>query len=340
MTQLPPNQRLASQHRWPVVGEQTPLLSSDRWTLTLTGLVCPGRTWSLDELRSLPQANLLIDVHCVTRWSKLQMPFSGVRLNDLLEECEVDAAVEFVSFASRSTRSHTSSLRWDFVRSNDLLIAFAANYQPLSTEHGGPLRLVVPGKYFYKSVKWVTEVAFLQRDQLGYWEAEAGYHNNADPWREERFLASTLCKQETERLLAAKDFASLDLRGIDGAGRSLAGLRAAKALLRNADFSNADLVGADFSSANLSGARFRNANLTSANFRGADLEGADFSGANLSAADLRNASLFGATFTDSDGHLGAVFDADTKLSRRSVETLGDQQQAWLAQQVYSQVESP
>lgn len=339
MTQLPPHQRLASQHRWPVVGEQTPLLSSEPWTLTLTGLVHPGRTLSLDELRSLPQVNLLIDVHCVTRWSKLQMPFSGVRLNDLLEECDVDAAVEFVSFASRSARSHTSSLRWDFVRSNDLLIAFAANYQPLSTEHGGPLRLVVPGKYFYKSVKWLTEVAFLQHDQLGYWEAEAGYHNNADPWREERFLASTLSKQETERLLSAKDFTSLDLRGIDGAGRNLAGLRAAKALLRDANFSNADLVGADFSSANLSGARFQNANLTSACFRDADLEGADFSAANLSAADLRNTSLFGATFADSDGQLGAIIDAETKLSRRSVETLGDQQQAWLAKQIFSLDES-
>jgi hypothetical protein len=203
------------------------------------------------------------------------------------------------------------------------LIAMTYEGQPLSIEHGGPIRSVVPNRYFYKSVKWLTQIDVLSEDRLGYWEAMAGYHNHADPWQEERFIASTISKKEAAALLRRKDLSARELLGLDGSGRELSSLVAPKALLRNADFRRAKLAGAIFDDANLSNARFEAADLSGASFLNADLEGANLSGANLRGADFRGGSLFGATFVESESGqvLAAILDSRTKFDDASLEAL-------------------
>lgn len=190
--------------------------------------------------------------------------------------------------------------------------------------------MVIPGRYFYKSVKWLTRIDVLAEDRLGYWEAETGYHNHADPWLEERFLAPSLDKRTAAKLIAIRDFSGLDLRSIDASGHKLDGLKARDALLRNANFRQASLTNADFSQANLSNAQLCNANLTGATLVDADLEGADLSGADLCGADLTGASLFGSSFFRA-GEGGkqpaqkALFNDETRISTTSLSGLTDDQ---------------
>ena len=154
-------------------------------------------------------------------------------------------------------------LRWtlDTAIAQQTLIAIDVDGQPLPPDHGGPIRNLVPGRYFYKSVKWLEEIELLEQDRLGFWEAESGYHNLADPWQEQRYLAPTIDRREAAKLIDSKNFSQRDLRGIDASSRQLPGLMAAGAALRNADFSFSDLQGADFSEANLSNAHFRRTDL-------------------------------------------------------------------------------
>ena len=122
--------------------------------------------------------------------------------------------------------------------------------------HGGPIRNIVPRKYFYKSVKWLEKIELLSEDRLGYWEADTGYHNLADPWKEQRYMASTIDRRTAAKLIESKDFSNRDLRSIDASNRNLDGLNASGASLRDASFEQCSLVGADFSNANLSNANF------------------------------------------------------------------------------------
>jgi hypothetical protein len=208
-------------------------------------------------------------------------------------------------------------------------LALDCEGQPLAEEHGGPVRVVVPGRYFYKSLKWLAEIELLAEDRLGYWEATAGYHNHADPWREERYLAPTITRQAAAAAIAARDFRGLDLRSIDASGRDLAGLNASHALLRDADFRRASLAGADFHGANLSNARFQGANLQNASFRDADVEGADFCGADLRGADFRGASLLGVTFVNPAEGVVATIDRTTKFDDDRLEDLVPEQSAFV-----------
>jgi DMSO/TMAO reductase YedYZ molybdopterin-dependent catalytic subunit len=184
--ELPPGQQLAAAGKWPLVGEKTPREIPQLWTVELCGLVARPRTWTLDELAALPRVERSIDVHCVTRWTKFSMLFGGVPLSVLLDACEPLVTARYASFVSHSVRDHSTSLPLDVCRALDVLIAFDAEGQPLSSEHGGPVRTITPGRYFYKSLKWLKRIELLADDRLGYWEAEAGYHNEADPWREHR----------------------------------------------------------------------------------------------------------------------------------------------------------
>lgn len=338
--EIPPNQQLVNDHRWPVVGEKLPRCDHDPWTITIAGEVESERVVPLSELTSMPLVRRQIDVHCVTRWSKLKMSFTGIPLLDLIHHCDSkpvwNASARFVSFVARSDRSHSTSLPLQQVIALDPLIAVQAEGKPMATEHGGPVRMVVPGKYFYKSVKWIERIEFLEDDRLGYWEADAGYHNNADPWREERYIAATIGKQEAARLIEQRDFSGRELMSLQAGGRDLQQLNARGAMLRNADFRNANLRGANFAHANLSNAHLHSADLRRADFRGADLEGADFSGADLRAADLRNASLFGCSFgvIDAKGAVTdvAVMDAMTKIGRDAVDALTSEQRALVENQ--------
>jgi hypothetical protein len=271
----------------------------------------------------LPQVTRKIDIHCVTRWSLLDAEFRGITLESLLARAEPSAEARFISFVAHSPRGHSTSLPLADARRLEVLIALDFAGQPIPSEHGGPVRGITPGRYFYKSVKWLTRIELLAEDRLGYWEASAGYHNRADPWLEERFVASGLSKQEATRILAERDLSGRELLSLDGSERDLTGLKARGAILRNANFRGSRLVGADFTGANLSNARFVCADLREAQLIGADLEGADFSGCDLRGADLRGASLFGATFFDpaQPESPAAVFDSATRIDASALEAL-------------------
>lgn len=295
---LPPNQKIAAPGKWPVVGEKAPRVGDmSPWMVTVHGLVTEQRVFGLGELLALSQLTQTHDIHCVTRWSKLGVTFTGVLLADLLALCGGPLPdTKFVSFIARSDREHSTSLVLPEALELGCLIAFTADGAPLDEIHGGPVRIVTPGRYFYKSVKWLERIELLAEDRLGYWEGEIGYHNTADPWREERYIASTVNKKILERALATRDFSGLDLRGVDLRGRDLTGLKAIDAKLRDTHFQGANLTDADFTRANLSNAHLENANCTRTKFTDSDLEGAAFEGANLTDADLIGASLFGTTF--------------------------------------------
>jgi len=227
---LPPGQQLLRPGRWPTVGEKPPEGPFDRWSLTVRGCVAQPQTLTLEQLLAEPQEEQAIDIHCVTRWSRLGVPFAGIPLSRFLAPELLTANAKFISFVARSDRGHSSSVTLEVARMS--LLALYAEGKPLPVEYGGPLRVIVPGRYFYKSVKWLEAIEVLSEDQLGYWERDAGYHNNADPWYEERYLASGISKQQANRLIGI----GADLEGANLVGANLSG----------ADLTNASLFGADF----------------------------------------------------------------------------------------------
>ncbi len=329
-SRLPAGQQLIAPEKWPVIGEKHEDQPVHDGTISIVGCVQPTTRWDLEALATLPQTSIVTDIHCVTRWSKFDMHFEGVLLAELLEHVQVDADARFVSFVANSARDHSTSLPLREALELNTLIATKVGGALLSPEHGGPLRTIVPGKYFYKSVKWLKRIELLVEDRLGYWEAESGYHNGADPWLEQRYMAPTLNKRDAARLIESRDFSDQDLRSIDAQGRNLDRLKAVDAKLRNANFSLASLVQANFFRATLANADFRRANLQGADFRAADLEGANFCGSDLRGADLTEASLFGATFFDAEKEdSNARLDQHTKLPDNWRETLSPSQQAFI-----------
>jgi DMSO/TMAO reductase YedYZ molybdopterin-dependent catalytic subunit len=329
---LPANQQLIRSDRWPVVGERAPRVDESPWTVAVCGAVRERRVYTLAELRGMGLVHRAVDIHCVTRWSRFDVVFGGIAIEQLLEPDNVLPGARFVSFVARSSRNHSTSLPLDVVFASRALVALEADGRPLAEEHGGPVRMVVPGKYFYKSVKWLERIECLENDRLGYWEADAGYHNGADPWREERYMAPRISKQQAARLIQQSDFRDHDLRSLDATRRDLRNLQAQRAKLRNASFREANLAGADFSNANLSNACFVNADLRGAVLAGADVEGADFAGADLRRTDLRVASMFGASFCqfDAQGHMSltARVDATTIIDPATLDALTDDQRGF------------
>lgn len=332
---LPPGQQLAAPGKWPIVGEREPAPRQSDWDILVTGLVDLPRRWSLEELLDLPNETHTIDIHCVTRWSILGANFTGVSLARLLAMSRPQPDGKYVSFVAHSTRSHSTSLCLADALHLGCFIALKFEGQPISLEHGGPMRIVTPGRYFYKSLKWLSRIEILAEDRLGYWEGAAGYHNRADPWLEERFIASGISKQEAAKFFAGKNISGKELLGLDGSDRDLRGLQARSSILRNADFQRAQLQGSDFTDANLSGSRFMRADLRDALLVRADLEGANLCGADLRGADLRGSSLFGASFVE-DSSAGeadavtAIFDEKTRIDASAIEQPMPRQAEFLA----------
>ncbi len=325
---LPPNQALASPHKWPLVGEHAPRPSPAPWSLTIDGLVDHPRTWSLAELRALPQRDFTTDIHCVTRWSKLGMRFSGLPLADLLAACGPVPAARFASFTARSARDHSTSLPLADALELGAFIAFTANGAELAVKHGGPMRTIVPGRYFYKSLKWLERIELLPQDRLGWWEDHAGYHNNADPVYEQRYVSRQHDRRAIMAMIQRRDLSGQDLLGLQAPGISLGGLNAVGALLRDADFRGALLNAANFTQANLSNAHFDRADLRDASFRDADLEGSSFLGADLRGTDFSGASLFGATFCPEPAETEAKparHDHTTRFQPDQLEALTERQ---------------
>ena len=154
------------------------------WDFKVWGLVdSPFRlTWA--EFKTLPRKTVQTDIHCVTRWSKLDTAWEGVPIQAILEAAQLRPAAAFV--LAHSEQGYTANLPLDVLDDDDVLLADTFNGEPLEPEHGYPLRLVVPKRYFWKSAKWIRGLEFLDHDILGFWE-RYGYSNNADPWKEERF---------------------------------------------------------------------------------------------------------------------------------------------------------
>jgi DMSO/TMAO reductase YedYZ molybdopterin-dependent catalytic subunit len=179
---LPPGQVITE--KWPVLHYGgVPRWDPATWNFKAYGAVEEPREWNFEEFRKLPTRSIHIDVHCVTRWSKLDMDWEGVDFHHLVELIKPHPEVRFV--VCRCEQGFTTSLPLQFCLDNDALLAYRADGEELAPEHGQPLRFLVPNKYFWKSAKWLRALEFTVRDELGFWERN-GYHNNADPWKEER----------------------------------------------------------------------------------------------------------------------------------------------------------
>ncbi len=328
---LPPGQQLAAPGKWPIIGEKTPAPSNGPWRLKVSGEVGQELDLSMHDLESLPQREFALDIHCVTRWSIYDMLFAGVSLKVLLENAEPSPEARFVSFVAHSVQKHSTSLTLSDALGLGTLIATHANGKLISTDHGGPIRNIVPGRYFYKSVKWLKEIRLLKNDELGMWERESGYHNTADPWLEQRYMAPTIDKRTALQLIESRDFSNLDLRSIQANDRDLTGLYAKNALLRDSNFQRAILAGADFSGANLSNAHFELADLSNGIFFFADVEGASFNGAILCGVNLSDASLIGSSFFGQfEGQpVTATIDESTTFRRDSLESLAPTQREFV-----------
>ena len=224
--QLPPRQQLAAPGKWPTVGERTAESPAGAWRVNVCGLVARPLDLTMDELRSFPAVERSVDIHCVTRWSVLGVRFTGVRLADVLAAAEPRQDAKFVSFRAYSARHHSTSLPLADALAQDTLVVWQCEGEPLAQAHGGPVRVVVPGRYFFKSVKWLRAIELLPEDRLGYWEREAGYHNVADPWRQQRYMAPSISRHEMQAVLAGRDFSARDLRSLDARFHDLRGLNA------------------------------------------------------------------------------------------------------------------
>ena len=181
---LPPGQYDVGAD-WPVLtAEVTPHLVPERWTMTIDGLVDQPRTWSWDELHALPGSEYRGDIHCVTTWSKFDTVFGGISVDVLLDAVGPQPGATHV--LARSTTGYTTNLPLEHVRGGQAWLVWTYDGRPLPVEHGGPVRLLVPHLYFWKSAKWVTRLTLLDHDQRGFWERN-GYHDLGDPWREQRY---------------------------------------------------------------------------------------------------------------------------------------------------------
>jgi DMSO/TMAO reductase YedYZ molybdopterin-dependent catalytic subunit len=180
---VPPGQKLTEG--WPALHYgNVPKIDTSRWTFTIAGLVEKERKLSYAEFTSLPQVKVFSDIHCVTGWSKLDNLWEGVSARSIRELVKILPEARFVTV--RSEGGFTTNLALDDFFQPDVLFAFKHNNQPLTPQHGYPVRLVVPRLYFWKSAKWVIGVEFTAEDRPGFWETH-GYHNHGDPWKEERY---------------------------------------------------------------------------------------------------------------------------------------------------------
>jgi DMSO/TMAO reductase YedYZ molybdopterin-dependent catalytic subunit len=180
-SRIPPGQYLTPD--FPVLSAgPTPRTPLDEWSLTLHGEVESAVSWTWDEFLALPQETFTVDIHCVTKWSKLDTTWTGVAVYTLLEE--TDTAAEFVT--AWSDGGYTTNLPLEDVAGGRAWVVHTYGDEPLAPEHGGPARLLVPHLYFWKSAKWLRGLTLTVEDEPGFWEGY-GYHSYGDPWREQRY---------------------------------------------------------------------------------------------------------------------------------------------------------
>jgi DMSO/TMAO reductase YedYZ molybdopterin-dependent catalytic subunit len=181
---LPPGQYDVG-NGWPVLtAEVTPRIVPENWTMSVDGLVSKPLTWSWDEMHQLPQSEYAGNIHCVTTWSKFDVRFEGVSVDVLLDAA--GPLPEATHVLGTSTTGYTTNLPLEHVRDGKAWVVWSFDGKPLTREHGGPVRLLVPHLYFWKSAKWITKLTLLDHDQHGFWERN-GYHDLGDPWLEQRY---------------------------------------------------------------------------------------------------------------------------------------------------------
>ena len=180
---LPPGQYLTD--KWPVLhAGGIPDTDLATWTFEVTGEVETPLSLSWDKLLRLPAVEVTQDIHCVTRWSKFDLTFKGVPWSAVKSLVGQKPGARFA--IAHAEAGFTANVPIEFLEDERALLAYEANGEPLTKEHGWPLRLVIPGKYFWKSAKWLRGIELSATDKPGFWE-RYGYHNDADPFREERY---------------------------------------------------------------------------------------------------------------------------------------------------------
>jgi DMSO/TMAO reductase YedYZ molybdopterin-dependent catalytic subunit len=180
---IPPGQYRT--HDFPVLSAgPTPYVPIDQWTFTLKDGPKPVKTWNWKEFNALPQTEMTRDIHCVTKWTKLDTPWRGVLIDDVLAAAGLEPPTDYTlahSFDGYSTNVPTEDLV-----GGKAMIALQYEDDEIEAEHGGPARLLVPHLYFWKSAKWIKGLQFTTRDEAGFWELR-GYHMYGDPWLEQRY---------------------------------------------------------------------------------------------------------------------------------------------------------
>jgi DMSO/TMAO reductase YedYZ molybdopterin-dependent catalytic subunit len=181
---LPPGQSLTQ--KFPVLhyGATPRYDDLSKWDLRVFGLVEEERRFSFEDILAMPRTQVTVDIHCVTRWSKFDTVWEGVLLQDFLVHVEPKPEAKFV--IAHCEFGYATNVPLEAMLDDDVLLATHYDGKPLDPEHGYPLRTFLPKKYFWKSAKWVRGLEFRADDKLGFWE-QAGYHNDADPWLEQRF---------------------------------------------------------------------------------------------------------------------------------------------------------
>ena len=180
---LPPGQ--VQTQKWPVLHYgSVPRVDLAKWELRVDGLVEQPQRWTWTDFQALPRVQVHSDIHCVTRWSRFDNTWEGVSIREVLKRAVPKPSARFV--VVHAEQGFTTNLPLSELDQDDVLLADKHDGEPLTPDHGWPLRLVVPRRYFWKSAKWITRVELVERDAPGFWERN-GYHNEADPWHEERF---------------------------------------------------------------------------------------------------------------------------------------------------------
>jgi DMSO/TMAO reductase YedYZ molybdopterin-dependent catalytic subunit len=178
---IPPGQYV--ERGFPVLSAgPTPHTELERWDFTIDGSVAHPRRWTWNELRALPRERITRDIHCVTKWTKLDTSWEGVAVDTLLADVEPRGGYVI----AMCDGGYTTNLPLEEVTGGKAWIVDTYEGKPLPAEHGGPVRLLVPHLYFWKSAKWVRRLRVLDKDEPGFWES-FGYHNLGDPWREQRY---------------------------------------------------------------------------------------------------------------------------------------------------------
>jgi len=199
-SRVPPGQTLTS--KWPVLtyGE-TPRFDPATWSFRCFGLVARETTWTWPELLALPRVRVVADIHCVTTWSRLDNEWEGVSLREVLRIVQPLPEAKYV--LQHAEAGYTTNTTLADLLADDVVLALKHDRRDLEPDHGGPLRMVIPKLYFWKSAKWLRGLEFLAVNPPGFWE-ENGYHMNADPWREERYADQETNAMQRMRTEAAR----------------------------------------------------------------------------------------------------------------------------------------